>query len=489
MIHYITASGRERPGYSARVDYGSQDTVSAAMRAAGVTWPFDYAVSATLNRTDGYPVAVGGTRDIGAESKALSYKFNLTPAENVRLQAVGRYARTEADTTGSSSTTFAPIDGTSSYTSRALVALLRGELDLLDGRWTHAVTGQINDNRRLSYGGATGAIRTSGNKGARLKASYDTSLRLGEQSAEHVITFAADYEREEFRNLPPAGPQPLSNERHITNKGVVGEYRFNLGDTLSVGGAVRHDNNTRFKNATTYRASGSVKVLEPLRLRAAYGTGIKNPTPFELYGFSNSTTVFVGNPNLLPEKSKGWEAGGDLVLAGDQLRLGVTYFDSKLKNEIFSSRVGTASTPGNRVTDSTQHGIEVSLAARIADQLRVDAAYTHLKARENGVEEIRRAPNIASLNVTWTPIEAISATATVRYNGATFDSNFTSLPGFPARVRLDDYTLVNFAAEWRVTPNVAIFGRVENALDEEYTEVFRYRTPGRTGSAGVRATF
>lgn len=488
VIHYITASGRDKPGYSARVEYGSQNTAAASARAAGIAGAFDYAVTTSYNRTDGYPVAVGGVRDIGAKTFAASGKFGLILADNLRLSAVGRYTRTDADTTASSNTTYAPIDGTNNYSNRSFMGLLRAELDLLDGRWTHAATAQINDNRRMSFGGDTGDTRTSANRGQRVKASYDTTLKLGEESAQHVITLAADFEREEFRNLPPATPQPLSNTRGVDNKGLVAEYRFSAGDMFSIGGAIRRDYNDLFKDATTYRASGSLKVLEPIRLRAAYGTGIKNPTPFELFGFSNSATVFTGNPNLLPEKSRGWEVGADVTSLDGKLRFGVTYFDARLKNEIYSARSGTASTPGNRVTDSLQHGFELTLAAQVVETVKINAAYTHLNAKENGVEEIRRAPDIASLNIDWAPIQTVNITTTVRYNGRTYDSNFTLLPGYGSRVRLDEFTLVNLNADWQITPQVKLFGRVENLFDVDYTEVFGFRTQGRTASVGVRAT-
>lgn len=489
VIHYITPSGRERPGYSARVEYGSQDTLTASARAGGVAGTFDYAFNAAYHRTDGYPVAIGGVRDIGAESWGLSTKLNWAPAETFRVQAVGRYSRTEADATGTSPTTFAPVDGTDSYRSRALMGLLRAELDLLDGRWLHAATAQINDNRRISFGGPAGDTRTSAIRGQRLKGSYDTSLRLGEETALHTLILAADFEREEFRNLPPAGPQPLSTTRTIENTGLVGEYRFTSGDWLSIAGAVRHDGNDRFDNATTYRASASVKPVGVLRLRAAYGTGIKNPTPFELYGFSSLSSVFIGNPDLKPEKSEGWEAGFDLIMPGADVRFGFTYFDATLKNEIFFGSVAGVTTPDNRTTRSTRNGIELTLGAQLADWLRIDAAYTYLDAKEDGVEEIRRPPHTASLNVHARPIESLGLTATVRYNGETYDSNFTMLPGFGPRVLLDDFTLVNLAADWNVMPNITVFGRVENLFDEEYSEVFGFRGAGRTGSLGIRASF
>jgi len=41
VIHYITASGREAPGFSARVEGGTQETANALVRAAGVAGAFD----------------------------------------------------------------------------------------------------------------------------------------------------------------------------------------------------------------------------------------------------------------------------------------------------------------------------------------------------------------------------------------------------------------------------------------------------------------
>ena len=71
------------------------------------------------------------------------------------------------------------------------------------------------------------------------------------------------------------------------------------------------------------------------RVRAAYGTGIKNPGYYELYGFIDG--IYIGNPDVKPEKSKGWEAGVEQSFGADNwATLGVTWFDSKLTDEIFT---------------------------------------------------------------------------------------------------------------------------------------------------------
>src|SRR5207237_1001589 len=78
----------------------------------------------------------------------------------------------------------------------------------------------------------------------------------------------------------------------------------------------------------------------------------------------------------------------------------------------------------NRTTDSTQKGVELYGHADIDRRWSVDASYTYLDAKENKVEEIRRAPHMASASVNWKPTDAINLNLTVRYNGKQQDSNF-----------------------------------------------------------------
>jgi vitamin B12 transporter len=53
-------------------------------------------------------------------------------------------------------------------------------------------------------------------------------------------------------------------------------------------------------------------------------------------------------------------------------------------------------------------------------------------------------------------------------------------------VRLAPYTLVTLSGAWHVTPKLDLTGRIENALDSRYQDVFAYHTPGLTAHAGVR---
>lgn len=285
-------------------------------------------------------------------------------------------------------------------------------------------------------------------------------------------------------------------ERSLTTKGAVVQYDATINDRIGLGAALRYDDNSRFDSDTTYRLQASYLFDSGTRLHAAAGSGTKNPGIFELYGYDPDT--FIGNPNLKPEKSHGWEAGIEQRFLDDRARIDVTWFDSRLKDEIFTvyDTSYVFSSPANKTAESTQKGVEVSFEARLGGAWRLDASYTHLDAKEldtltgRMVEEVRRPPNIASLNIGWRGLEAqrLGLDFTVRYNGEQYDNNYTMVVATP-RVQLDSYTLVNLGADYRFTDNFQFYARVENLLDETYEEVFTYRTPGRAEYAGVRFSF
>jgi vitamin B12 transporter len=490
VINYITLSGREAPGLSARIEGGSFGTISGGARAAGASGAFDYAISGSYYGTDGYPTARGGTRDVGSDSIGATAKVNWTPSEAFKLTGVLRYSHTNADTNNSEFDTTSPLFGHTVdspgvyFKNEAFFGLLSAQFSALDGRWISTLSGQFADTKRKGF---SPFGLDYGNKGQRYKGSFTSALSFGTDAVTHRLTGAVDVERENFQTLTPGG---FPGEKHANNIGVVGQYELLAGD-LSLGASVRYDDNNRFDDATTWRVQGSYRLPTGTRVRAAYGTGVKNPGFFDLYGFVDGT--YIGNPNLKPEKSEGWEAGLEQSFgADDWATIGATYFDSKLKNEIFIDfpPPDFDATPGNRTTDSKQHGIEAFVSARPIPQLRFDLAYTWLKAKENGVAEARRPKHIASVNTTiFSADQRFSGTLTVRYNGRTTDQAFTDPSFIPVTVSMEEYVLVNLGADYKISDRFSIYGRVENLLGENYEEVFSFASPGRAAYGGVRVSF
>ena len=485
VVGYNSASGRELSGFSAHLEAGTNNTINGAARygAAGKGW--DAAISATAVTTDGEPNARGGERDIGSESYTLSAKGSVALSDTFSLRATGRYVLTKGDFNGQdfdfeSPTLGLVIDSPDvNFENEAIYGLVGAHLDLLDGAWSHDLSAQTADIERSTEQPTGFPTATESD---RFKASYVTAYNFG--GSDHSITFAADYEVEGFNNLIT-----FAERREIENSGLVAEYAFN-GTLFDFSAAVRQDFNDQFGDTATFRVSGGYFVTDTTRLRAAVGTGIKNPTFNELFGFFDGE--FLGNEDLVPEESTSWEVGVDQSFADNKVQLSLTYFNSELENEIFTDFVGDdfVQTPSNRTTDSVQQGIEVALFALLGSGFSVNGAYTYVSAEENGVEEVRRPEHTGSLVLNWNAPRGIAgANLAVRYNGEALDNDFTA-GTFPApTTTLDAYTLVDFNVRAKVTDGVNVFGRVENLLDEEYEQVATFVSPGISALAGIAVRF
>jgi vitamin B12 transporter len=489
VIHYLTASGSDAPGFRTRIEGGSFGTYEASARFAAATDTLDYAISGGFQNTEGVSTARFGNRDVGSENTAVSARLGYAPTENLRLRAVARYTYTDAELNdqdfsfGSPTFGFA-IDSDDDYRNAALYGLVSGELAAFDERWVNTLSVQGVDAERRNF---SGGQRDFSNQGSRVKASWVSTLRFGERFAQS-LTFAADFEREEMQNISPNITAAQGIERKTDNTGFVAEYEVVIDDRIGFGAAVRHDDNERFDDADTYKVQASYAFPSDTRLRAAAGSGIKNPSIFELFGFDPD--FFVGNPNLEPERSEGWEIGIEQGFAERRVLVGATYFDSTLRDEIFTTFTPPTfvAAPRNRSTRSTQNGVEVFVSARLGGSWNVDASYTDLNAKEDGVEESRRPSRLASLNLAWrTPSNRAGVNLSARYNGETLDSNFTGVG--PARITLDEYTLVNLGADFSLNERTQLYGRIENLFDEDYEEVFTFRASGRGAYAGVRLAF
>ncbi|MEL6486801.1 MAG: TonB-dependent receptor, partial [Pseudomonadota bacterium] len=311
--------------------------------------------------------------------------------------------------------------------------------------------------------------------------SYVTSSDFG--GSDHSLTFAADYELEGFNNVAT-----FDFRNEVENTGFVAQYAY-TGDQFDLSASVRHDINDLFEDATTFRVGAGFKATDTTRLRAAVGTGVKNPTLNELFGFFDGQ--FIGNPDLQPEESTSWEVGIDQQLA-DVGMLSITYFNAELDNEIFTAfpPPNFIATPGNRTTESTQQGIEVALSGDLGAGFSLNAAYTFLDAEEDGIEEVRRPDHIGSFIINWSdPKDKASVNLALRYNGPAVDSDFTT-GAFPApTTTLSSYTLVNLNARYKLTEGLNLFGRIENLLDEEYEQVFTFVAPGINVLGGFEVRF
>jgi vitamin B12 transporter len=179
----------------------------------------------------------------------------------------------------------------------------------------------------------------------------------------------------------------------------------------------------------------------------------------------------------------------------NRLTFDVTYFNNRIEDFIsseFDPALGV-SRPINLDGTSKIQGVEVSATANVYDGLTVKAAYTYTDGEDpDGDELVRRPPHSGSLNANYAFLEdedghkLANLNLNADYNGRQKDFVFRS-PTFERSTRtLDAYWLVNLAASYEMLPGLALVGRLENLLDEDYEEVYGFRSPGIGAYAGLR---
>ncbi|MDA9090795.1 TonB-dependent receptor, partial [Porticoccaceae bacterium] len=351
-----------------------------------------------------------------------------------------------------------------------------------NGLWQHKLVIAQSNNDNEAF-----ADNVLGNATASTKDQYQYIGSMFWAESTQRLSILAEREEEDFEQRGPIawGSDPNQDRERNTDSFAV-EYRTDISDDLTFAVSGRHDENSEFDSANTYRVEAVYQLNDSARLRSAYGTAVKNPTFSERFGFY---TNFVGNPNLIPEESASWELGIDQQLG--KLSLSATLFDSELENEINGSICNFAfvCTSGNKEGISQRQGVELSASADLADNLSMNASYTYTDSVESDgaggyIDEIRRANHTGSLNLAWQVMDSLQINTNAQYNGSQTDTFFP--PSGSQTVTLDDYTLLNVNANYTATEKLDIYLRLDNLLDDDYEEVVGFQTLGFGASLGVR---
>ena len=426
-----------------------------------------------------------GDRD-GFENRTASLKAVLHPggAEGIgELGIVGHYIHHYDEFDGFDPVTFLRADTRDNSTTetgavRAWATLGRAP----NAAWSGTMEAQYLDSHARNRDGQTPLNTTVGD---RLRISGQLLHRLAVGGTSHTLIARIEREDETFRASDVQYGGFRDQRRTRGRIAYVGEWRGEFGDLISTDVAVRHDNFNRFHDATTVRAGAVVHLGHGFSLDGAYGQGIAQPTFFDLYGFFPDS--FVGNPDLTPERSRGYEAG--VKFANTKLSLAVTAFSNQLRDAIVSiyDPATSLSSVANATGTSPRRGIEVSGSWRPLDGLSIGANYTYLDAKQQTVasavrlREVRRAMNTGNLYADW-KTGRLTLGASVAYVGKRRDTDFDTFE----TVTLKDYALVGARAAFSVLPNAEIFGRIENAAGTHYQDVVGYQVPGRTVFGGIR---
>lgn len=483
-----TSAGAWAEGF---VEGGSFGTARGSASAGSVSERGSFRGSLAYTNIRGVSASPTDPEKDGYDNLTAAIFGSYDVTDNLSLSVAGRYVNATAEEDAQDFTFGSPtqgfvIDSDGERKSDRLYGRAVADLALLEGRWTHQLSAALTDSENESF---SGGVFSFGSEGRKWDVEYQTGYTFESGDAmSHAVTGLLEYEDLTYENRGAGGgPENQRQTGHQWSAAV--EYRLSLADQVFLSGALRHDDHQRFDNEATYRLTAAWVIPDSgFKLRSTYGTGVAQPGFFELFGFNPN--FFVGNPDLKPESSEGWDFGVDYSFADGRGLASLTYFDSNLKNEIFTDFSVFPFTVDNRPGTSTRDGIEFAFQVDALDELSLAASYTYTDAKDdNGAREARRPKHLGSLNVTYRFLEnRATLDLGLNYNGTMQDNEFIFATP-ETLVTLDDYVLGTVAASYDVTDSIQVYGRVENALGEDYQEVFGFNAPGFGVYAGIRISF
>ncbi len=490
VVHIITRSEQADSGINGYAEGGSFGTANAGLSGtfSGDRWTLSGGVESLT--TDGSNVSRTGSEkdDSDLTTANLSARFAATEALSfsVGLQSMDAYSQfdpVDFFVTG------LPTDGnvatdTTNFYARAGLALRPDGSDV-----SHELNVRYfdSDNRNLVDG-----VEGSATASDRFTFAYQTNINIGT----NVLTLALEHEETEFEQSGTTAFGDPNQLQSIDTTSAIAEFQWLSLDRLAWIISTRADNNSDFDNAFNGRLSVAFELSESTTLRSSIGTGQKNPTFTERFGYFPGQ--FVGNPALKPERSMSYDIGFDQSLGNDAIQLQASLFRQDLTDEIngfIFDPVTFLSTAENMSGKSRRSGAELAARWVISDSVGVSANYTYTDSTEqdflgNDVRELRRPRHSGGFSLDYqTTNERFSASLNADYGGTRSDIFFPPWPEPSEIVTLSNYWLVDLATQYRATDSITVFAKGSNLLDEDYEQVYGYRTPGRAAYFGVRVNF
>jgi vitamin B12 transporter len=337
---------------------------------------------------------------------------------------------------------------------------------------------------------------------------YDSETELQrhrfEYRADAVITsnqtltaaFAYDAERGVLTDHVSSAP-PLQPERN--NTGATLQYEA-IHQRLSLVGGIRFENNGSFgfyaapRVAVSWLANAGRGAVGAMRVRGSVGRGIKEPTFIQSY---SPYPGYFGNPDLKPERSRGFDVAVEQRFARDRVGIEAVYFANHFDDLISLGPYDpvTFAARYENIGETRASGVEVLGTAVVTGGVRVGGGYTYLDSKvirstssspifAPGRALYRRPRHSGSLQASFTR-GRLSAGLGGVFVGSSVDTDFN----FPMISSNAGRAVWNASGDFRFARQTAGFVTIDNLADHDYMEPLGYRALGRSVRVGIRTRF
>ena len=490
VINIITRRGEGKPRFHFAGRGGSYETFNGGIQVDGSTEKIHYNAGAGYLSSSGFSASgsryKGNTEPDGYTNLTLFGRFGARISRKIDVDMSIRHidGRAEIDTQGGDYGD--DPNSTQDYKGSFVHTQLRSLL--WKNRWEQILHFDYTDSDR-SYDNPEdidhlGSSDNSIYKSGRWEMGWRHNLFLHESN---VLSAGFEHHREygesEYHSLSPWGQSDSQFPRRTaSNTGVYLMDRITVNKNFFGSAGLRYDHHSRTGAAMTFRAAPCYFIQTTgTKVKATYGTGIKAPSLYQLYAPETSWGP-VGNKQLKPEESSGWDAGIDQFFWNDRIIVGMTYFSNRFQNLIdFDFTRGYIN-----ISEASTSGYEFILSAQPAHHISLHAAYTLTDAKNTETNELllRRPRDKFNIQTSFPLLGRGTISLSLLHVGARDDMEYVGYTS--QRIRLDPYTLLNAAVGLDLSSGIRLSLKFENILNTEYEVVKGYGTPGFSIYAGFR---
>lgn len=459
VINIITVRGSGPLSGRIGVMGGHYGTSQQSLNVNGGNDKFYYSFGANYFETNGFSAVaerLGAVEPDAYLNTTFSGRFGWTPCEAMNVDYVFRHINANIDIDDFLADNLQRRNLRDQFFQRVQIQSL-----WLDGGLETKVGYNITDYKLIdTFPGGFGTPRTDGQSRVL---DFQANALLTETN---TLTAGIDYQQEELEFTG----SPLDRQNI---GGLYVQDRFSFFDRSFTTIGVRWDEHNTAGRAQTYRFTQLFRIPETgTDIHGTLGRGFRAPT------LVDRSLTFFGNPNLRPERSKGWDVGVRQALFGDSVLLDATYF----RND-FTDLIAFGGATLENIGRARSSGVEVVADILLTDRISLFGSYTYTKTinEADNLQLLRRPLNKATCGITqrfW--CDRANVNLFLRYVGPRFDFNDSFV-----RDTLDEYFLVNLSAQARVSNHLEFFGRIDNVLDDQYEEVNGFSTPGFSVYGGV----
>lgn len=440
----IAITTRERDGGAVLMRLGSQGRMATALAYGAGGERGSFSVQAGAEHYDGFSAQTPdgfdyNPDDDGYRHRNLGLRGRLALGEQqLAVSALATRSRVEFD------------QGVTDVDQHALALNVSGPLG---DTWRHQLTlGNARDDLLTPVYFARFSTHRS-----NLDWVHDVAVG----AAQHWV-FGLNLQREHGVSIATYASVPDYSETlnhragFVAWQGSYGQFDHEL--------ALRHDHHARFGGKATGQAALGWRFAAG-RVYASWGQGFRAPNLNELYspGFSG---IFIGNPDLQPERSRSLELGVDAKLAGVDWRLngyrtridGLIAFQGA--DDFQAINIARAAIDGVELSGRRQWGawdLGGNFTWQDAEDARTGAALLRRPARKAGVD----------LRYQWCDDLSVSAELSHVAERADFGGS------------LGAYSLIGVQANWRISAQWNLNLSVANLTDRDYQWAQGFAAPGR----------